>query len=138
MTRIANIAVGVSLALAGCLLNPGAAFTEPIRYWGQNAELSISEGSGRTVQIVLAPLDEKGKALPGPNSTVLVEQKLKVKLRLRELKGVEKFVAGKLSVLVKREPLTISIGHLSGKIVQELVFGEGEGEGDGSMTFRTK
>jgi alpha-glucosidase (family GH31 glycosyl hydrolase) len=134
MTRTANIALAVSLALAGCLLNPRTAVAEPIRYWGQDAELSISELSGRTVQIVLAPLDEKGKAQPGPISTVLVEQKRQLKLRLRELKGVEKIVAGKLSVLVKLEPLTISIAHASGKVVQELTFADA----DGSMTFRTK
>jgi alpha-glucosidase/alpha-D-xyloside xylohydrolase len=110
-----------------------AALAAPIRFSGNPVELSIRAVSQRTVQIVLAPLDQNEKAYPVPPSSVLLEQKPEVKLRRREIKGVETVSVGELHVEVKLEPLTISILGPSGKLVQELVFIDA----DGSMTFRT-
>lgn len=99
---------------------------------GVPSELSVSAVSERTVQILLAPLDEKGVPRPGAPSTVLVEQKPDVVLRYRELAETKEIQAGKLRVRIKLDPLTITVFGPSCKQVQELVF-----DGDGSMTFRT-
>jgi alpha-glucosidase (family GH31 glycosyl hydrolase) len=133
MTQSTNIAFAVTLALGGCLLAPKAALAEPVRWWGQDVELTINQVSDHTAQIVLAPLDEKGNPRSGGPSTALVEQKLQTKLRLRELAGTKQITVGKLAVTLKQDPLTISILDASGKIVQELVFADA----DGSATFRT-
>ncbi len=113
------MAAAVHLGLTGCALGPAAA--EEIRYWGGRAELSVSAVSERTVQIVLAPLDEKGEPRSGPPSTVLVEQKPELKLRTRELNEAKEVAAGPLRVRVKPEPLTITVTGPDGRAVQELV-----------------
>src|SRR5262245_27788324 len=80
----------------GCLLGPATA--ADVRYRGGKAELTVSAVSDRTVQVVLAPLDDKGKPRPAPPSTVLVEQKPQLKLRTRELAKAREVSAGKLRV----------------------------------------
>jgi alpha-glucosidase/alpha-D-xyloside xylohydrolase len=112
-----------------CPANVSAA---PIRYAGNAAELSVSAISEHTVQIVLAPLDEKGQARSAPPSTVLVELQSGLKLRRRELSRAETVSVGKLRVGVKPQPLTISVQGPAGKVAQELVFAEA----DGLMSFR--
>ena len=89
--------------------------------------------SERTVRIVLAPLDEKGKPRPGPASTALVELKPDTKLQVRELAEAKEVEVGKLRVRVKPDPLTITVRGPGDKVVQELVIAEA----DGSVTFRT-
>src|SRR5262245_36161021 len=133
MSRILRAGLAVGAALAGCLLTPRVAGAQQIRYGGASAELSVSAMSDHTVQIVLAPLDEKGKPRPAPPSTVLVAQKPQLKLRRRELTGAEEITAGKLRIQVKAAPLTLSVRGPSGKVVQELVFADA----DGAMGFRT-
>jgi alpha-glucosidase/alpha-D-xyloside xylohydrolase len=129
----ASIALPASLVLAAFVTYPATAVAAPIRLWDKPAELSISSVSERTVQIVLAPLDEKGKPRSAPPSTVLVEQKTQPRLRCRELTEVKPISFGKLEVQVRPEPLAISIRESSGKVVQELTISEA----DGSLTFRT-
>jgi alpha-glucosidase/alpha-D-xyloside xylohydrolase len=104
----------------------------PIRFCGNPAELSVSAVSERTVQIVLAPLDEKEKARSAPPSTVLVGQQLQLMLRRRELTRTEEVALGKLRVQLKPEPLTVSISGSSGKVAQELIIAEA----DGAISFR--
>jgi hypothetical protein len=82
-----ELAAGLALAMfMTCPANVSAA---PIRYAGNAAELSVSAISEHTVQIVLAPLDEKGQARSAPPSTVLVELRSALKLRRRELSRAE-------------------------------------------------
>ncbi|HXG08311.1 MAG TPA: TIM-barrel domain-containing protein [Gemmataceae bacterium] len=119
------------IVLAGWLLN-SAAPAAPVRYGESNTELSVSAVSDRTVQIILVPLDEHGKPRPAPPSTVLIEQRPEVKLRCRELNGVEEVAIGKLRVQVRPQPLAVSVERPSGKVVQELILGT-----DGSVAFRT-
>src|SRR5262245_36862597 len=133
MSRILRAGLAVGAALAGCLLTPRVAGAQQIRYGGASAELSVSAVSDHTVQIVLAPLDEKGKPRPAPPSTVLVEQKPQLKLRTRELAKAREVSAGKLRVRVQPKPLTVSIRGPGGKVVQEFTLA---GE-DGSTSFRT-
>src|SRR5262245_24153987 len=118
------------VALAAVALGPPA-FAEDIRYRGDRAELTVAAVSERTEQVVLTPFDEKDKPRTSPPSTVLVEQKPDVKLRCRELTEVKEVPSGKVTVKVKPGPLTVTIAGPSGKVIQELSFGE-----DGSMTFR--
>jgi alpha-glucosidase/alpha-D-xyloside xylohydrolase len=123
----------LSVVLAATALGGEAAMAGPLRWRGADAEMTISQVSEYTAQIVLAPLDEKGQPRAAPASTVLVEQKPQIKLRLRETEQAVKATLAKLSVTVKPDPLMISIQEPSGKMVQELVFAGA----DGSMTFRT-
>jgi alpha-glucosidase/alpha-D-xyloside xylohydrolase len=120
----------LGVVLVAHLLGPASAAA--VSYRGSKAELSVSAVSDHTVQIVLAPLDEKGKPRSAPPSTVLVEQKRKLELRCRELAADREVSAGKLRVLVKPKPLTVSIRRPGGKVVQEFTLAE-----DGSMSFRT-
>src|SRR5437870_2346172 len=102
MTRLATV------ALLACVLGPSPASADPVRSCGKNAELSVGAVSERTVQIVLAPLDEQGAVRPAPPSTAFVEQKTQVQWRRRELAGTEDVVVGKMRVTVKPDPLTIT------------------------------
>ena len=133
MSRTGRIPKAAGLVLAACLTNPMTALAAPLRYSNGPAELSLSAVSERTVQIVLAPLDENGKPRPAPPSTVLVEQQPQLKLRRHELSGPEEVAVGKLRVRVKPQPLTLSVEGPSGKVVQELAFAEA----DGAVSFRT-
>jgi alpha-glucosidase/alpha-D-xyloside xylohydrolase len=133
MTRSGSIAIAFAV-LAASGLGPEAAFAEPVNYWGGKAELSISQVSERTVRIVLAPLDDKGTAVPAPPSTALVLPEPKnVKLKRRALDGPEQVTAGKLRLQITPAPFKVAVTDASGKAVQELVVSGA----DGSMTFRT-
>jgi alpha-glucosidase/alpha-D-xyloside xylohydrolase len=127
MTRTA-----AGLALALLLAVTTAAHAEVVRYAGSPAELSLSAVSERTMQITVAPLDDKGTPRPSPPSTVLVEQRPELKLRRRELNDAEEVAVGKLRVRVKAKPLTLSVRGPGDKVVQELTFADA----DGSLTFR--
>jgi alpha-glucosidase/alpha-D-xyloside xylohydrolase len=130
MTRIAILTASTGLALAACLVSHAGA--EEIRYGGGRAELTVSAVSERTVQIVLAPLDDKDRPRDAPHSTVLVKLAPELKLRCRELTAARDVPLGKLTVRVTTGPLTVSVRGPGDRDVQELTFGE-----DGSMTFRT-
>jgi alpha-glucosidase/alpha-D-xyloside xylohydrolase len=132
MPKTAYLLAAVGVATAACLLNPSAA-AGPIRYRGTDAELSVSVVSDHAVQIVLTPLDDTGKPKRGQPSTALVELKPQFKLRLRELDQAQEVAAGKLRVIVKPGPLTVTIRDPAGKVVQELIVGEP----DGAVAFRT-
>ena len=97
----------IVMAAANALV-PGANAAE-IRYRGDRAELLVSAISDRTIQIVLAPLDEKDNPRPATPSTVLVELKPEIKLQLRELTDAKEVAVGKLRVQVKPNPLTITV-----------------------------
>jgi alpha-glucosidase/alpha-D-xyloside xylohydrolase len=122
--------VGLAALLVIGAASPAGA--EPIRYAGNQAELSVSGVGERTVRIVLPPVDEKGKTRAAPPSTVLVDFPSELKLRRQELADAEMLSVGKLRVQVRPRPLTISVQALSGKIVQEIVFAESEA----SVRFR--
>src|SRR5262249_42060848 len=127
MTRSAT-----GLALALLLAVTTAARAEAVRYAGSPAELSVSAVSDRTVQITVAPLNDKGPPRPSPPSTVLVDQRPDLKLRRRELHDTEEVAVGKLRVRVKVKPLTLSVRGPGDKVVQELTLAEA----DGSLSFR--
>jgi alpha-glucosidase/alpha-D-xyloside xylohydrolase len=122
-----------SFATLVVILGPPAASAAVVRYAGADAELSASAVSERMVQIVIAPLDDKGQPRPAPTSTALVEQKPELKLRTRDLKKAEEVTAGKWRVQIKPEPLTVVLSGPSGQAVQELTINDA----DGSVAFRT-
>lgn len=132
MTPKFTTCIAAFVILTASILVAPAAIAAPVRYNGKNAELSIQAVSERTMQIVLATLDERGKAQTAPVSTVLIEQKLQLKLRRHDLNGPEELAIGKLRVQVKPQPLTIAILGPSGKVVQEFGFAES----GSSVTFR--
>jgi alpha-glucosidase/alpha-D-xyloside xylohydrolase len=112
---------------------PAPARGDVIQYRELPAELSVSAISERTVQILLAPLDETGQPRQGTPSSVLVEQRSQVKLRGRELTGTKVVQAGKLRLEIKLVPLTITVFGPSNRLVQQLVVAA-----DGSIVFRTE
>jgi alpha-glucosidase/alpha-D-xyloside xylohydrolase len=89
--------------------------------------------SDLTLQVSLAPLDEKGSPRVAPPSTAFLLRKLQEKLRRRELSRPEEVQVGKMRVVVRAEPLTISVRDAKGKVVQELAIAEA----DAAVTFRT-
>src|SRR5688572_8790359 len=94
-----------------------------VRYRDTPAELAINQISERTVQIVLAPLDEStGEPRPMPPSGVTVELQPQEKLRRRRLEAAEQIAVGPLRIEVKAEPLTITVRRASGEVVQTLTF----------------
>jgi alpha-glucosidase/alpha-D-xyloside xylohydrolase len=134
MQRREFLKVGLAACVAVVALMVGAASAPaaPVRYGGANGELAVALVSERMVQVVLAPLDDKGKPRPVPPSTALLEQKPALKLRCRAVTKAEEVAAGKLRVRLKPEPLTLTLVSPSDRVVQELTFAA-----DGSVTFRT-
>jgi alpha-glucosidase/alpha-D-xyloside xylohydrolase len=120
------------LALAACLIPTAALSAGEVRYAGAAAELSVAAVSERTVEIVLAPLDDKGKAVPAPPSTAFVSFATDPKLRTKDLKDGQEVTAGKLVVKIKADPFTITVRGPGDQLVQEFTFG-----GDGALGFRT-
>jgi alpha-glucosidase/alpha-D-xyloside xylohydrolase len=111
-----------------------AVWAADIQYRGAPAELAISQISDRTLQIVLAPIEEAtSEARPAPPSSVTVPLEPQEKLRRRTLESAEQITVGKLRVEVKAEPLTVTVRRLSGETVQTLAF---DAAGD-SVNFRT-
>jgi alpha-glucosidase (family GH31 glycosyl hydrolase) len=121
------------LALAACTIHSAALTAGEVRYAGAPAELSVRAVSDRTVEIVLAPLDDEGKARPGPPSTALVKFETDLKLRCKELKDAQEVAAGKLVVKVQPEPFKVTVRGPGDQLVQELTFSAA----DGAVDFRT-
>ncbi len=118
--------MAIGFGFAACIAI-GAATTaiaaqSPIRFDGQSSELVLSEISERTVRVNLTGFDENGKPPHPPESTILVPFPSAEKFRARELSGDKKLRIGKLRVVVKAAPLTVSVFRADGKLVQELTF----------------
>jgi len=125
------------VALLNLAPRAGAAEADArIRFAGAPVELSVSEVSERTVRVELFALDEQSKPRPTTQSTVLVPFPTKEKLRLRELSGERELHVGLLRVLIKPQPLTVSVRRDDGRLVQELTFDSAGGTNAG-VTFRT-
>ena len=116
----------------------------PIQFGGQNSELVISEVSERTARIELLPVGEQRRRRAA-TSTILVSFPATEKFRARELQAEKEISVGKLRLILKSEPLAISIRRaespgtagvspIDGKLVQELVFESGT---NSAVTFRT-
>src|SRR3989442_5941125 len=93
-----------------------------LQFAGQRAELVVSEVSGRTVRLQLFALDQNGNVVPPASSTVLGPFATTEKWRAREVTGEKELRVGELRVSVKPQPLTVSVRHADGKLVQELTF----------------
>jgi alpha-glucosidase/alpha-D-xyloside xylohydrolase len=120
------------IVAALCVIDT-AAYAGEVRYAGMPVELSIKVVSDRTVEIVLAPLDERGAARPATPSTALLPIETQLKLSTKELKQAQEVTAGKLVVKLKPEPLTATIRGPGDRPVQELTFDAA----DGTVGFRT-
>src|SRR4051812_490988 len=115
----------------------GQALAAPIWFAGKNAELVVSEVSERTVRVQLLSLGEDGKALPAGASAVLVPFQTAEKWRGRDLSPSQELQVGGLSVVLKAQPLSISIQRAGGKVVQELVF-DSLASTNAGVAFRTE
>jgi alpha-glucosidase/alpha-D-xyloside xylohydrolase len=119
------------------LLHVGKTFAAaPLRFAGSLAELTISEISERTVRIELFPLDEQRNPIPAARSTVLVPFSVIEKLRIRELSGEREVRVGQLRVIIKPQPLAVSVRRGDSKLVQELIFDDAPATNAG-VAFRT-
>jgi alpha-glucosidase/alpha-D-xyloside xylohydrolase len=130
-------AAACTIALFASLATPTILYAQsvPIRYRGAPAELSINKLSDRTLQIVLAPIDEAtGEPRPELPSRVFVEQNPQSVLRSRELDTAGQSVSlGKLALKINSTPLSISLVRSNGDAVQSLQFDDD----GGTITFRT-
>src|SRR5437867_7103343 len=117
------------------VLAQSAAQATRLQFAGARAELVINEVSEHTLRVTLSPLDEHARPSPAPQSAVLIPFSSKVALRAQELVAERSLRIGKLHVIVKAEPLTISVRGANGKLVQELVFTDSDGTN--SVSFRT-
>ena len=122
------------LLAAACPLLAAPAAT-PIRFGGNEAELTLSEVSERTLRVQLSPLDQQSQPRPGAPSTVLVPFPTVEKLRIRKLTGQKDFRLGRLQVTVRPQPLTVALRRADGTLVRELVF-EDTG-GTNAVSFHT-
>jgi alpha-glucosidase/alpha-D-xyloside xylohydrolase len=102
----------------------------PIRYREAPAELAINKLGDRTLQIVLAPIDdETGEPRPEPPSRAFVDQELRPVLRSRELDdGGQTIPFGSLSVKVGAKPLSVSLLRSNGDVLQSLRFDDDGGK----------
>ena len=108
-----------------------------IRFAGLSAELTVSEVSERAIRLQLSSLDEARRPRSATPSTVLVSFPSTEKLRVRELSSDKELTVGKLRVLIKAQPLTVSVRRDGGQVVQELVFDDAAGT-NASVAFRTE
>lgn len=97
-------------------------------------ELRVAQVGERTVQLSILPLDERGRPLPDPASTVLAPFESVEKLRVRELAEAREVLVGRLRVQIRPLPLSVTIHRGDGRIVQDLLIDED----NGSIRFRTE
>lgn len=139
MTKLLHIwkAIRFRAFLIGAVWLPLAAVVAaPIRFGGLPAELTLSEVSERTLRIQLSPLDEHGPLQATAPSTVLVTFPTLEKLRLRQLVGAKELRVGRLRLVIRPQPLTVTVRRPNGKVVQELIFDNSDGTN--SISFRTE
>ncbi len=120
-----------TIAFAGTVF----AALAPIRFAGQNAELTLSEVSEWTLRLELSPLDEQGRPRPATPSTVLVPFPVTQRMRVSQLDG--NLRVGRLRVSVTSQPLVVTVRRDDGKLVQELVF-DADASTNAGVVFRTE
>jgi alpha-glucosidase (family GH31 glycosyl hydrolase) len=104
-----------------------------IQLGGSPVEISVQQISPRTMRIQLLPLDQNGQPRLAPPSSVLAPFESKELLRVRELGDSQEVHIGTSRLVIKHDPLRLSLAVGDGKTLQELVFDAA----DGSFTFRT-
>ena len=117
------IAIGV---LVGLLLR-SAASAAPLRFGGMPVEVQLAAVSDNTIRVQLLPLDEKGHHTRAGEAqgTVLMSLRVRDEVRISELARQKETRVGKFRVLVRAEPLEITITDGRGRRVQQLSFEEG-------------
>jgi alpha-glucosidase/alpha-D-xyloside xylohydrolase len=132
MRVIAPLSLLVSLY--GSTLAADSSNSTPIQYRGRDAELTLNALGDRTLQIVLAAIDEAdGKVQKSPASSVLVELEPRLLLRSRSLESGSELVLGNLRIRVTTKPLTVSIRTATERAVQQIVL---DAHSDGKILFR--
>src|SRR3954453_2044499 len=106
----------VLILTSGSCLAQGSA----IRVGGAPRELTIDAGSERTLRIGLAPLDGDGHPVPSPATAVFVPFESVERLGARALSASRTIAAGPLRVVIKPQPLTITVTRADGRGVQSL------------------
>lgn len=106
-----------------------------IRFDGVPVELTISQVSDKTARIQLCPLDEHGSPVQTVSSPTLATFEAKEKFHARELSLEKEIRAGDLRLVLKANPLTITVRRANGTIVQELWFSSGTDTN--TISFRT-
>ncbi len=137
-TRRISLKILLSFALAfNCLLTDAQERPDNarIRFGDTAAELTVGEVSDQTVRIAFSPLDEHGRGNNSLPSAMLTPFPSQERLKIRELTKPREVRAGNLRLLLKPQPLTITITRRDGSLVQELVFGDNEETS--SISFRT-
>lgn len=122
------------MACAGLICVARICGAAPVVWAGANCELSAGEISGRTAQLVIAPLDEQGRPRAIPASAAFISFSVNEKFRGRDIDGAQEVQAGQMRFTIKTRPLAISIHRADGTLLQELAFDD---DSNGVMSFHT-
>src|SRR3984957_624616 len=106
--------------------------TSAILWAGAPCEISLSEVSDRTAQLVIAPIYAQGLPCPVPPSAAFVSFPTTEEFRGRDIDGVREFRVGKMRFTIKAQPLTISVLRADASLLQELVLADAT---NGAMSF---
>lgn len=117
--------------IACCIARAGAS----IEFQGVPVELRVSEVSDKTVRIQLFPIDEHGNLVPTTPSPTLDIFEAKEKFHAREVGSEKEVRIGDLRLVLKSNPLTITVRRANGTKVQELSFGPADDTN--VISFRT-
>ena len=91
-----------------------------IRYGEKEAELTVSQVSDKTLEILLAPIGTDGAPAALPPSDVLIEYPRTVVWQGRSIEGGEVVKkVGMLTVRIQSSPLSIRVENKDGELVQE-------------------
>jgi alpha-glucosidase (family GH31 glycosyl hydrolase) len=125
--RLRRILLGACVLIAGLPLQPYA--SDSLRFANAPCELRITQISDRMIRLQLSPLDSEDQPIPAPASTDLVPFKSIEKLRTRGLTSEKVIRAGQLRLVIRPDPLTISLHTTTPKnrLVQQLTFKSANG-----------
>jgi alpha-glucosidase/alpha-D-xyloside xylohydrolase len=135
-SRRPTLVAVLRMSILGLILVAGAgarADTPRIRFAANDAELSITELSPRTVRITLTPPDD-AKAVDALNhgSVFAPRRWPEPALKLKELASEHELALEHHRISIKRAPLRIEVISKSGKLIQRLAFDDNSG----AVTFR--
>ena len=117
-----------SCGLTIVLLMVTALKAEPIRYRGQESELSVRAAGEHSLRITLRPLDEATASDLLPTGPVLLDRAWpKPVLQIRSIDAQTQTKVGKFQVLVSANPLTMRVSDSDGQSLLEIALDEKTG-----------
>ncbi|MEX1010957.1 MAG: TIM-barrel domain-containing protein [Balneolaceae bacterium] len=107
---------------------------DPVLYAGQDAELALYSVTGRTIEVVLSPLDADGIPVPLPESGVLIDHEHIELWRGRSISEPVELSMGNHTVQISSSPLSVALLDANGSVVQSVSWPD---DPSGTMEFTT-